>query len=211
MSIRSPRGRTRALAVVAALAAALGTSVALAPPASAEPIVPIDQSIDAVAHVAALDQDIEVEGGSFTGTVDLGTGAIAGDISLPPASTFINLAGLIPAARATFAMTPVGQTTGTIDLDAGTASITSTFDIYVPEIDPLGVGLVNLSAPTCKTVTPISVTMSGPFNLTGPSTFSGTFTIPQFEGCGLSTAALNLLAPGPGNTFTATATPRAAA
>jgi hypothetical protein len=197
----------RALAAAATLTAALAASVALAPPASAEPIVPIEQSIDAVAHVARLDQDIEVEGGSFTGTVDVGTGAISGDIVLPPATTFVNLAGLVPAARATFEMRPVGPATGTVDLEGGTASITSTFDIFVPSIDPLGLGLANLSGPQCKTTTPITVTMSGPFDLTGPSTFSGEFTIPPFENCGLSTAALNLLAPGPGNTFTATAAP----
>jgi len=208
MTTRSPLRRV--LAVAAILTATLAGSVVLAPPASADPIVPIEQQIDAVAHVARLDQDIEVEGGSFTGTVDLGTGAINGDIVLPPATTFISLAGLIPAARATFEMRPVGPATGTLDLAGGTASITSTFDIYVPRIDPLGIGLVNLSTRRCKTVTPITVTMSGPFNLSGPSTFSGDFTIPQFENCGLTTAALNLLAPGPGNTFTATATPVAA-
>jgi hypothetical protein len=208
MSIRSPLRRV--VAVAAILTAALAGSVALAPPASADPIVPVEQRIDAVATVARLGQDIEVEGGSFTGTVDLGTGAINGDIVLPPATTFVNLAGLIPAARATFEMRPVGPATGHLDLAAGTASITSTFNIYVPRIDPLGIGLVNLSTSRCKTVTPITVTMSGPFNLSGPSTFSGDFTIPQFQNCGLSTTALNLLAPGPGNTFTATATPVAA-
>ena len=203
-----PLRRMRALAATTALVAALAGAgaVVLAPPASAAPL-PIEQRIDAVAHIASLDQDVEIEGGSFTGTVDPATGALTGTISLPPASSFVNLAGLIPAARATFAMTPVGPATGTVDLAGGTASITSTFDIRVPEIDPLGVGLVNLSTPTCTTVTPITVTMSGPFNLTGASTFSGTFTIPQFQDCGLATAALNLLAPGPGNTFTATATP----
>jgi hypothetical protein len=207
MTNRSPL--RRALAAAAILVVALVGSVALAPPASAAPI-PIQQQIDAVAHVARLDQDIVVEGGSFNGGVDLETGAITGDIVLPPATTFINLAGLIPAARATFEMRPVGPATGHLDLAGGTATITSTFDIFVPRIDPLGVGLLNLSSPRCKTVTPITVTMSGPFNLTGPSTFSGDFTIPRFQDCGLSTAALNLLAPGPGNTFTATATPVAA-
>jgi hypothetical protein len=208
MTIRSPL--RRALAAAAALTAALAALVALGEPASAEPIVPVQQRIDAVAHVARLGQDIEVVGGSFTGSVDLGTGAITGDIVLPPATTFVSLAGLLPAARATFEMRPVGPATGHLDLAGGTASITSTFDIYVPRIDPLGLGLANLSTPNCKTTTPITVTMSGPFNLTGPSTFSGDFTIPRFQRCGLSTTALNLLAPGPGNTFTATATPVAA-
>ena len=41
-----------------------------------------------------------------------------------------------------------------------------------------------------------------------PSTFSGPYTIPPLKNCGLTTAALNLVIPGPGNTFTATATPQ---
>ncbi|HEY8526027.1 MAG TPA: hypothetical protein VIL48_13745 [Acidimicrobiales bacterium] len=210
MTIRSPRRRTLAAAATL-IAAALATLVARGEPASAEPTVPIEQRIDAVAHVARLGQDIEVRGGSFRGTVDLGTGAVVGDLSLPPASTFVNLVGLVPAARATFVMEPIGPAAGHVDLAGGTFSVTSTFDIHVPEIDPLGLGLANLSTPTCKTSTPITVTMSGPFNLDGASTFTGTFTIPPFQGCGLATTALNLLAPGPGNTFTATATPVEAA
>jgi hypothetical protein len=206
MTIRSRLRRP--LAAATAMAAGLAASLALAPPASAEPLVPIDQSIDAVATIASLDQDIEITGGSFTGTVDLGTGGVSGDIVLPPAKTFIRLAGLVPAARATFEMTPAAPVTGTIDLAGGTASITSSFNIRVPRIDPLGLGLVNLSTPRCTTVTPITVTMSGPFSLTGASTFTGEFTIPRFKDCGLATTALNLLAPGDGNTFTATASPR---
>jgi hypothetical protein len=37
--------------------------------------------------------------------------------------------------------------------------------------------------------------------------FSGTYTIPPLQNCGAATKALNLVVPGPGNTFTAVATP----
>jgi hypothetical protein len=49
--------------------------------------------------------------------------------------------------------------------------------------------------------------MKGIAHLDKPSTFTGTFTIPKFKTCGLATAALNQLIPGPGNTFSATSTP----
>jgi len=49
--------------------------------------------------------------------------------------------------------------------------------------------------------------MSGTAVLGGASTFSGTFTMPPFKNCGLKTTAINLVLAGPGNTFTATATP----
>jgi hypothetical protein len=50
--------------------------------------------------------------------------------------------------------------------------------------------------------------MKGAASFGSPSTLSGVFTLPSFKTCGLVvTTALNQLLPGPGNTFTATATP----
>ncbi|HEX6567728.1 MAG TPA: hypothetical protein VF015_01115, partial [Acidimicrobiales bacterium] len=63
----------------------------------------------------------------------------------------------------------------------------------------------------CQTRTPITLTMSGPVDLVNGSTFTGDFTIPKFKDCGLLTFAINLLIPGDGNTFTATASPKPAA
>jgi hypothetical protein len=51
--------------------------------------------------------------------------------------------------------------------------------------------------------------MSGPVDLVNGSTFTGEFAVPKFKNCGLPTFALNLIIPGDGNTFTATATPKA--
>ena len=52
--------------------------------------------------------------------------------------------------------------------------------------------------------------MSGAASLGEASTFSGEFTMPPLRYCGVGDdAALNLVMAGPGNTFTATATPRA--
>ena len=66
---------------------------------------------------------------------------------------------------------------------------------------------VNLAGNSCATASPISVTMSGKASLSGPSTFSGGFTMPKFTKCGLVTVVINQEIPGPGNTFSATATP----
>jgi hypothetical protein len=67
---------------------------------------------------------------------------------------------------------------------------------------------VNLVGTTCMTSKPVSVTMSGPASLGAPSVFSGVYTIPPLQNCGLATTALNLVLPGPGNTFSASATPK---
>ena len=89
---------------------------------------------------------------------------------------------------------------------------TSTFNIriihaYAALPIPLPLPPVNLVGNHCTTATPVSVTMSGIAHLGAASTFSGTFTIPDFKSCGAATAGLNLLIPGPGNTFTATTSP----
>jgi hypothetical protein len=197
----------RRVALLAVLATTLSGFVA-ARPASAEPILPIDWTVDAQTHLNSLDLDVEVTGGSFVGQVDLGTGDITGDITLPPAETQLQLVGL-PLAKVGFAVSPVGPATGHVDLTTLTATLTSTFDIKVPYVRPLGLPFVNLVGNRCQTSTPITLTLSGPVDLTAGSTFSGTFAVPKFKNCGLATLGLNLLVPGDGNTFTATARPPA--
>jgi hypothetical protein len=70
-----------------------------------------------------------------------------------------------------------------------------------------GIVALNLVGNSCVTSTTVSVTMRGVADLTSPATFSGIYTIPPLKTCGALTAALNLVIPGPGNTFTAKATP----
>jgi hypothetical protein len=77
-------------------------------------------------------------------------------------------------------------------------------------VRPLGIPFLNLVGNRCQTATPITLTLSGPVDLTAGSTFSGTYTVPRFKNCGLTTPILNLIVPGGGNTFTATARPPAA-
>jgi hypothetical protein len=84
---------------------------------------------------------------------------------------------------------------------------TATFNIRIIDAHATGT-TTNLVGPICKTSKPMSVTMSGPASFSAPSVFSGTFTIPPLQNCGLGTRALNLVLPGPGNTFSASATPK---
>jgi hypothetical protein len=77
----------------------------------------------------------------------------------------------------------------------------------VPVLGPLPVPPVNLVGDKCTTETPIVVTMSGIAKIGQKSTFTGSFTIPKFKTCSVMTPILNQLVPGPGNTFSATATP----
>jgi len=208
MTIRAKLGRT--VAAIGLAGAAIAGAVATAAPASADPTLPIDWNIDASVTLAKLGLSQTVTGGSFTGSADLGTGTVSGDLTLPANSIKLDLAGL-NLADVGFALAPVGHTSGTFDLATLNASITSTFNIKIPHLYVLGNNRLNLVGNNCQTAQPISLTMSGPVDLVNGTNFTGTFSIPKFKNCGLLTFAINLLIPGDGNTFTATATPKAAA
>ena len=58
------------------------------PAAPAEPTIPIDWNIDATVHLASLNIDQTVTGGSFVGAADVGAGTVAGTRRCrPPASS----------------------------------------------------------------------------------------------------------------------------
>jgi hypothetical protein len=199
----------RSLAAFGLVLTALTGSVALSPsPAAADPDIPIDWTIDASTHIVRLNQDVTVTGGSFVGSVDLGTGELTGDLTLPPATSQLKL-GSLPLANVTFEMVPVGPVSGTVDLATMTVTQTSSFNIRIAAIRPV-LFPINLVGRNCQTATPITVTMTGTVDLAAGTTLSGEFAIPRFRNCGLLvTPVLNLIVPGDGNTFTATARPAA--
>ncbi|MGZ6894649.1 MAG: Calx-beta domain-containing protein [Acidimicrobiia bacterium] len=171
---------------------------------------PFDYVVDATTHLKKLNQDVTVPTGTFTGVVDLTTGALSGDISLPPAQMTLNLLGfgLVTANMQIVESQPV---TGTLDPSTFAINATAIFDIRIISAYPSATPTLNVVGDSCRTSQPVSVTMAGTANLTGASTFSSTYTIPNLETCGLATTALNLVVPGPGNTFTAVVQPPPAA
>lgn len=167
---------------------------------------PFDYVVDATTHLKKLNQDVTVPTGTFRGIVNLTTGALAGDIALPPAQMTLSLVGfgLVTANMQIVERQPV---TGTLDTSTFVISATAVFDIRIISAYPSATPTVNLVGDSCRTSQPVNVTMAGPANLTGASTFSSEYTIPDLETCGLATTALNLVVPGPGNTFTAVVQP----
>jgi hypothetical protein len=59
--------------VVAVVALATASASALPAPAQADPIVPIDWTVDVTSHLARLDKDLVVPTGTFTGGFDVAT------------------------------------------------------------------------------------------------------------------------------------------
>ena len=204
----------RRLPVAAFLAAVAIALVALASPAAAaNPIgsLPVDYQVSATTTLASLGQTVTTNGGRFVGAVTLdddGTATIGGDMTLPAASQTLAIAG-IPLATATFAVAPAGPITGSVNLATMTATTTASFNIRITAVRPPILPFLNLVGNRCTTAQPITVTMSGPISLAGASSFSGSFTMPRLKDCGLLTPILNLIVPGPGNTFSAAFSPSA--
>jgi hypothetical protein len=196
-----------ALGLVCALA---GMSVATAPATSADPDIPINQVLDVTTHLKTLNQDIQTDGGTLTGTLDLGTGDLTGELALPPTETPLQLAGIVPLANVGTEVVPTGPITGHVDLATSTITTTSSFHLKIRYVRPLGLPL-NLVGNRCQTSRPITLTTSGTIDLaTQAGTISGEFAIPPLQNCGIFTSLLNPLVAGDGNTFTASVRPAAA-
>jgi hypothetical protein len=210
------KSQRRCLAAVVVAVTAISPLALQIQPASAfpagDPILFFDYTVNATTHVKKLNQTITVPGGRFVGGIDLlwdanHIAALQGNITLPPAKFTFSVAGIVPLVTATAKITQTQPVTGGLDLNNFTITATATFNIRIVSAYATGT-TNNLVGNSCVTATPVSVTMSGPASLFGASTFTGEYTLPNFKTCGLATTALNLVLPGPGNTFTAVATPR---
>jgi len=158
--------------------------------------------------------------GIFKGGIDLSTGQLQGSIALPN-TTFTQSEAGVGLVTATAAIVQTKPVTGHVNIGTFKVTATSTFNIHIvsmylatptvpvalPVKAPIPVPPVNLVGNSCTTVAPVSVTMSGTAHLGSASTFNGTFSIPDFANCEALTSVLNEEIPGPGNTFSATATP----
>src|SRR3954451_7741535 len=112
MITRIRRGGLAAVLVLMMTSIGLGVAPQ---PASADVIIPITWNVNASTHLKSLNMDVVVPQGTFTGTINLTTGALEGNLALPPATQEIKFLGL-KLASATFAMSPAGPITGHVDL-----------------------------------------------------------------------------------------------
>ena len=170
-------------------------------------IIPINWDVSASTHIKSINLDVAVPNGAVKGNVDLTTGALTADVQLPPATTDLRLAG-IPLLKATFALQEAAPITGQVDLATQTISVHASFNFLILKAAPTILPGLNLVGNHCHSAQPITVDFSGKVNLATSATFTAGYTIPKFADCGLLvTPILNLVAPGGGNTFTATFTP----
>lgn len=201
--------RRGSLPLLTTLSALLIAAAAFtAAPASAGTTIPINWNVNATTHIKSLNMDVTIPQGTFNGEFDVASGGLTGNLALPPASKSIDLFGM-PIANTTFAMSQNGPITGHVDLATMTVSVNTSFNFAITKASLSFLPWLNMVGPSCRGKSPINVTMSGPVNLAGNSTFTADYALPKLTGCGLLTPILNLIIPGSGNTFTATFGPAA--
>ncbi|MGD0241790.1 MAG: hypothetical protein ABSB59_15880 [Streptosporangiaceae bacterium] len=178
---------------------------ASAPSASADTTINAHYALTGSTFIKKLNTTVNLGSGSLAATVDLDTGAVSSTLSLPPATVSMKELGIIPVS-ATATMVQNGPATGSANLTTNT--ITSSASIIF-KITKLSVAGLNVPVGGNCESSPFSVSLSsGPgFTVSGGGPLSGSYTIPPLHGCGLITPVLNLLIPGPGNTFNLTLGP----
>ncbi len=194
----------RTVARSSAVTAIAALSITLAQPAAqADPIIPIDWNVDATSTLAKLGKEVTLPTGTFVGSFDLGNSQLTGDLTLPAATTRLDI-GKLPLANVTMELAQAAPVVGTVDLATMQAQTTASFDVKIPAIRPVFAPWINLVKSSCQTRTPVVTSIGGAVDLVAGSTFSGSYELPKFKNCGLGvTSILNEIVPGGGNTMSA--------
>jgi len=159
--------------------------------------------------LAKLNQNVNLPAGStFNGSVDLGTGALTGNVSIPQFTAHLTVLGLVPV-DATLRFVPTSPVSGHVTVGSPT-TITATSAAII-QITRLSSPLLplNLVGNSCQTSAPVVLPLNytGPLTLSTGFTFNGSTTIPPLQNCGLATPLLSLLMSGPNNPFSVTLAP----
>lgn len=175
----SPLARvTAAASVTLALAAALGAA-----PASADPVVDMSWTVKTTTTLKKLDERVKLPNGTLDARIDMGTGKMTGNLSLPRATQRVNLPRL-PLAEVTVAFEQAAPIKGQVDLTDGTAEATARFQVQIVAIRPVHAPAVNLVRGACTTAKPVTASLDGPISLGGTSTFESAYKMPAFKKCG---------------------------
>jgi hypothetical protein len=194
--------RTTAVAALTGSLAMFGIT-ASAGAASADTIISATYPVTGSTFIKAPNFTLKLGPGKLASKVDLTTGKITANLSLPDATGSFKQDGLIPVT-ATTRFINNGPTRGTINLDTGAVHSTSHVTLRIVDLKVAGIDMPVGSS--CQTSTPVTVKVASQpgFNILKGGNLAGTYAIPQFTNCGLETLLINLTIPGPGNTITLT-------
>lgn len=181
-----------------------GAALALVPVAAhAATIIPIQYDAVGTSHIAKTNSSVGLGPTTLTTNLDVDTGNFTGSLPLPGTTTSFKAAGFLPV-KADVNFVPAGDVTGAIDLAGDIASVDATATYYIKLSNIKIVGFPTITGSSCTTKVPVSIPVGTEpgvgFDLANGGRLVGTYTIGQFKNCGLNTALINALVPGPGNT-----------
>lgn len=186
--------------------AALGASVALvlaSGPAQAATI-DVDYTVNGSTRIASTGSSIAIGPATMYSKVDV-DGSFTGDMALPGTRTKFELLGFIPVT-ADVNFEPTGPTTGNVVRTPDRLRVLqSTSSYYVRLSNVAVVGFPLFAGSQCRTKDPVVIQADTPageyFDIAVGGRLTGTYSIGEFENCGLNTWLINQIIPGGGNTI----------
>jgi hypothetical protein len=189
--------KTLATTIAAAALALVAPQAAQAAP------IGITYDVTGSTTVASTGSTIPLGPSTLATQLDLATGTLTGSMPLPGATTRFEVIGFIPVT-ADVNLVEAAPITGSISNSGYNIVINSTASYHIRLSNIRVVGFPLFAGPSCRTKNPVTIPANTPagqsFNLFGGGNLAGTFSIGDFQNCGLNTWLINLLIPGSGNT-----------
>jgi hypothetical protein len=198
--LRSAGIRRAAVAALTVLTAA-GTVLASTGAASAATKVHATYKVTGSTFVKAPNFTMALGPGKLSSTVNLKTGKLTANLTLPDATGSFKQFGLIPVTAVTHFIND-GPTTGTLNLSTGAVKTTSKITLQIVSLTVAGIPVPVGSSCETSSAAVVPVKSQKGFSILNGGKLKGTYTIPKFSNCELATALINLTLPGPGNTIT---------
>jgi len=173
--------------------------------------VPIDLAYDANGSttVSTTGSTIPLGPTTLNTTLEYSTGEFTGSMAIPSAHTHFWAAGFVPmSADVTFV--EAAPVTGKLSAhpEGGGSYVTATAQYYVKLSNVKAVGFPTFVGDSCRTKAPVTIPVATPdgerFAVFTGGNLTGTYTIGDFQNCGLMTWLVNALVPGSGNQVTFT-------
>ncbi|MBM7516291.1 hypothetical protein [Nocardioides nitrophenolicus] len=190
------------------LLAALGAlALLMLNPATAQAatIVGIEHDAAGTSHIGRPNADVRLGPTTLHTDLDIETGDFTATLPLPGTDTRFALAGFVPVtARVDFL--PVGRISGRLDVDASSNLVVSGTARYYVRLSNIRIaGFPTFTGANCRTVSPVTIPVGTPagesFDLLAGGRLTGSYSIGQFQNCGLNTWLINSVVPGSNNTI----------
>lgn len=186
--------------------AALGAGIALVAgtvPANAATIG-VEYDVTGTTHIASTNSNIAIGPAVMTSAVE-DDGTFTGNMVLPGTRTEFKLLGFVPVT-ANVAFEPTKPTTGTV-IRVGRNRVIETSSSYYVRLSNIKASIFPLFAGSkCRTKQPVVINANTPdgefFNIATGGRVVGTYSIGDFQDCGLNTLLINSIIPGSGNSIT---------